>query len=81
MNFPPFCKHKKCHPHNEKVLNFFTYLNFLNDIILQCVIELVAKIYNILTNLYLHITRTLPNCFMDDLEEDYKIGKMKRLKK
>jgi len=45
---------------------------------------LYPKYKNIATNLYLHIwlvANTWLNVFMDDLEENYKIEKMKRLKK
>jgi hypothetical protein len=58
--------------------------NFKNDIILQWVLGLVGKYKNNLANLYLHIwliAKTWQNFLMADLEEDYKIEKMKRSKK
>jgi len=64
-------------------LIFFTFLFFLNDIILQWVLELVAKIYKYFNKFappIWFIAKTWLNCFMDDLQENYRIEKMKRLK-
>jgi len=57
---------------------------YIYDINLQWVLGLVTKYKYILINLYLHIwliLKTWRNFLVDDLEENYKIEKIKRFKK
>jgi hypothetical protein len=79
--FPPFCKHRKGHQHQQQK-KLFSYKNiFKNDIIFKWVLGFVIKILRYFNKFVRHIsliTNTCLNFLMDDLEKDYKIEKMKR---
>jgi len=85
VNFYHFANIRKAININKRFLkNFYTFFFLPNGIILQWVLGLVAKIKKYLNKFvlpYMAYNQTWLNFFMDDHEKDYKIEKIKRLKK